>query len=108
MNSLLRVSILAAVTLSLGGCAIFGGPADRKLRNTPSFREGYADGCAAANNPSANYREGPSVDKGLYSTDQIYRHGWANGYQTCQPVGVAPGDSINQPMQGPTPPGAIH
>lgn len=106
MNSLVRASILALVTLSLGGCTLFGGPADRKLRNTPSFREGYSDGCAAANNPSANFREGPSADTSSYASDPIYRRGWANGYQVCQPTGVAPGDTPYQPMQGPTPPGA--
>ncbi|HEY1836076.1 MAG: hypothetical protein WBQ17_09820 [Rhizomicrobium sp.] len=107
MNRLARVSIFGLAALSLSACAIFGGPADRALRKTPSFREGYADGCAAANNPSANYREGPSRDESLYSTDQVYRHGWANGYQTCRPTGVAPGDTPYQPMQGATP-GSVH
>ena len=93
MNLLVRVAIVAVTALSLSACAIFGGPADRKLRNTPNYRAGYADGCAAANNPSANNREGPSADTGLYASDQTYRHGWANGYQTCKPTIVAPGDS---------------
>jgi hypothetical protein len=108
MKPLVRVSILVVAALSLSACTLFGGPADRALRRTPSYRAGYADGCAAANNPSANYRDSPSADTGMYSTDQVYRHGWANGYQTCRPVGVAPGDTPYQPMQGATPPGAVH
>jgi hypothetical protein len=107
MNSVVRVSLLAVAALSLSACAIFGGPADRALRKTPSFRAGYSDGCAAANNPSANYREGPPTD-GAYSGDATYQRGWANGYQTCRPTGVAPGDSPYQPMQGATPPGVVH
>jgi hypothetical protein len=108
MKFLARASVVCLMALSLSACVIFGGPADRALRNTPSYRAGYSDGCAAANNPSANYRDGPSADTGLYSTDQTYRHGWANGYQTCRPTGVAPGDTPYQPMQGATPPGVVH
>lgn len=108
MNPLFRAFFVTALAAVLSGCALFGGPADRKLRHTPSFRAGYSDGCAAANNRSANYREGPSANSGLYSTDAIYRRGWANGYQSCQPTGVAPGDTPYQPMQGPTPSGIAH
>jgi hypothetical protein len=106
MNTLVRVSVLALASFALAGCALFlGGPADQKLRRTPSYQNGYDDGCAAANNPSANFREGPSTDNSMYASDPIYRRGWASGYQMCQPTGVAPGDSPYQPMQGPTPPG---
>jgi hypothetical protein len=103
MNWPLRVTIIACATLSLSACMLFGGPADRALRKTPSYREGYSDGCAAANNPSANYREGPSADNELYQTDKIYRRGWASGYQTCQPNGLPQGDTPYNPAQGPTP-----
>jgi hypothetical protein len=108
MNVLSRVCVLMVAALTLSACAIFGGPADRALRKTPSYRAGYSDGCAAANNPSANYREGPTADTGMYANDQTYRHGWANGYQTCRPVGVAPGDTPYMPNQGATPTGVIH
>ena len=37
---------VAAITLS--GCMVFGGPRDKALRRTPSFRQGYEDGCTAA------------------------------------------------------------
>jgi hypothetical protein len=103
MTNIFRASVVASLAIVLSACALFGGPEDRKLRNTPSFRAGYDDGCAAANNRSANFRDGPSADTNLYSTDALYRRGWANGYQTCQPTGVAPGDTPYQPMQGPTP-----
>jgi hypothetical protein len=108
MTSLFRASVVAALAIVLSACTLFGGPADRRLRHTPSYRAGYSDGCAAANNTSANYREGPGSDNSLYASDQVYRHGWANGYQTCRPTGVAPGDTPYQPMQGPTPPGVVH
>jgi hypothetical protein len=108
MTFLVRASVLLVAAISLASCAIFGGPADRAIRRSPSFQAGYADGCAAANNKSANFRDGPSADQGMYDTDQVYRHGWANGYQTCRPVGVPDGDSPYQPMQGATPPGVVH
>jgi hypothetical protein len=93
MNFPLRFSLVCAAALALSSCAIFGGPADRALRRTPSYQAGYADGCAAANNASANYREAPATDNRLYESDQTYRYGWGNGYQTCKPSGVgAPGD----------------
>jgi hypothetical protein len=90
--SVSKLATLALTALTLGGCTIFGGPADKALRRTPSFREGYTDGCAAANNPSANPRE---QQDNLGGTDRVYRRGWATGYQTCRATAVAPGDVPN-------------
>lgn len=94
MIARIGVLVLAAVTLS--GCMIFGGPADRALRRTPSYRAGYSDGCAAASSPSANPRDtqGPLSDE-----DRAYRRGYAGGLMACRPTTVAPGDA---PHRSPT------
>jgi hypothetical protein len=99
-----RIAVLCLAGLTLGGCAVFGGPADRALRRTPSYRAGYDDGCAAANNPSANPRD---TQESLTDEDRLYRRGWAGGYQACRKTSVAPGDAPYKPLSGgiPTIPG---
>ncbi|HTW36401.1 MAG TPA: hypothetical protein VMD53_17400 [Rhizomicrobium sp.] len=96
---------LVVLTASLAsGCIFFPSARDRALRNTPSFKEGYGDGCAAASTQGSNYREGPYKDQALYQSDQAYRAGWANGYQTCRPpqdLGQTPGSN---PVPQPLPP----
>jgi hypothetical protein len=91
-----RIAIVSLAALTLGGCAIFGGPADRALRRTPSYRAGYDDGCAAVSGPSANPRDtaGPLTDE-----DRAYRRGYAGGLMACRPTTVAPGDA---PHRSPT------
>ena len=93
-----RVALVALAASLASGCIFFPSAKDRALRNTPSFKEGYGDGCAAASTQSSNYREGPYRDEALYQSDAAYRAGWANGYQTCRPVqpngGAAPGSSV--------------
>jgi len=93
----LRPAVAFFLAATLGGCVLFGGPNDKALRRTPAFREGYSDGCAAANNPSANPREQPSD---LSDPDRLYRRGWASGYQTCRTTSIAPGDAISGPLPG--------
>jgi len=100
MSRTYTAATLALAAFTLGGCMIFGGPADKALRRTPAFREGYSDGCAAANNPSANPRETPTE---LTDTDRVYRRGWASGYQSCRATSVAPGDAPYNPMTGGVP-----
>lgn len=98
----LTLVVLAASLVS--GCIFFPSAKDRALRKTPSFKEGYSDGCAAATTQSSNYREGPYKDQALYQSDQAYRAGWGNGYQTCrapQNLGQAPGSN---PVPQPLPP----
>ncbi|HTQ15375.1 MAG TPA: hypothetical protein VMH86_16000 [Rhizomicrobium sp.] len=98
----LRPTLLLAAVLLLSGCTIFGGPADRALRRTPSYRDGYQDGCAAANAAYSNLRKGPLSDNEQYKTDRIYRSGWANGYQTCR-RSLTPGVQANEPGSEPIP-----
>lgn len=94
--------VLAACLVS--GCIFFPSAQDKALRRTPSFKEGYSDGCAAASTQSSNYREGPYKDQVLYQSDTAYRAGWGNGYQTCrspQDLGQMPGQN---PVPQPLPP----
>ncbi len=47
MTRFLRIAVLLLPAAGLlASCAVFGGPRDRAIRRTPSFQQGYADGCA--------------------------------------------------------------
>lgn len=80
---------------ALAGCAVFDSADQRALRNNPSFKAGYEDGCAAASAEGADLRDRPVLDKSLYGSDDTYRAGWSNGLQTCRrttvPAGAMPG-----------------
>jgi hypothetical protein len=86
MTLLSRTTILALACVTLSGCVLFSSPADRAIRNSPSFKDGYADGCASGQQQGADFRGNPVRDDTLYDTDQVYRTGWASGYQTCRPL----------------------
>ena len=92
----LRAAVIFVTAFTLCGCMVFGGPADRALRRSPNYRAGYADGCAAANGPSANPRDTPQA---LTEEDRAYRRGYNGGYVACKPTTVAPGDA---PYRSPT------
>lgn len=103
-NGLLRIATVFALAGLASGCIFFSNPRDRALRQSPSFKDGYADGCAAATEQGANFRAGPPRDDALYDTDKVYRAGWANGYQTCNPLQRAPGTTPGgNPIQQPNP-----
>jgi hypothetical protein len=91
-----RIVVVVLAALTLGGCMVFGGPADKALRRTPSYRAGYSDGCAAAAGPSANPRDQPAP---LTDEDRAYRRGYSGGLLACKPTTVAPGDA---PYRSPT------
>jgi hypothetical protein len=86
MNRIVRLVFVTFVTGLAAGCVLFPSAKDRAMRNSPSFKDGYGDGCAAASTQSSNYREGPYRDEALYKSDAAYRAGWADGYQSCRPV----------------------
>lgn len=94
-----RIALVLLAASLASGCIFFPSARDRALRKTPSFKEGYSDGCAAATTQSSNYREGPYKDQTLYQSDAAYRAGWGNGYQTCR----APQDLGRMPDQNPVP-----
>lgn len=95
-------SIAALLVIAVSGCTIFGGPADRALRRTPAYRDGYQDGCAAATNAYSDTRKGPSTDNSPYHGDKVYSSGWSNGYQTCR-SSLTPGVKANEPDRAPFP-----
>ena len=85
-KSFSRAALVVLAASVVAGCILFPSAKERAMRNTPSFKEGYGDGCAAASTGSANYREGPYRDEALYQSDAAYRAGWGNGYQSCRPA----------------------
>ena len=91
------IGAMSLIAVTLGGCMVFGGPNDRALRRTPSFKDGYSDGCAAASTRTANPRD---RTESLANEDKIYRRGYASGYQTCRTTTVAPGDAPVTPVTG--------
>lgn len=86
------INLVSLTLLMLGGCAIFGGPADRALRRTPDFRAGYSDGCTAATAPSANPRDQRSS---LAGETRAYRRGYADGVSACGRGTGSPGTPGN-------------
>jgi len=99
-----RSFCLAALALVLTGCSIFGSATDRTARNSPDYREGYADGCAAATDQGADLRDRPVEDKSLYNSDETYRAGWSSGFQICRRTGMEPGASPgDNPIHDPVP-----
>ncbi len=99
---MLRAPLAALMVLTLSGCALIGDQADKALRKTPSWRDGYQDGCAAANDSYTDFRKGPNTDNPLYRTDATYRSGWGNGYQSCRSINT-PGTQANAPSSWPLP-----
>ncbi|HEY3777712.1 MAG TPA: hypothetical protein VGL35_06615 [Rhizomicrobium sp.] len=94
--------MLVALALLVAGCA----GTDAKLRNTPAFREGYEDGCAAATNAGSDLRDRPTGDRELYAGNDAYRAGYGSGLSTCRRSDI---DSAMAPQSGPiTLPGPGH
>lgn len=94
--------LLVALALALAGCA----GSDPKLRNSPAFREGYEDGCAAATDAGADLRDRPVGDRQLYASDDAYRAGYGTGLSACRRNDL---DSVAAPGSGPiTLPGPGH
>ncbi|MBV8799288.1 MAG: hypothetical protein JOY77_11590 [Alphaproteobacteria bacterium] len=97
----MRLAILGLV-LALCGCGVFPTAADRAVRNSPNFRAGYDDGCAAASTRGANPREDPYRDEDAYQKDRAYHSGWSNGFAACRSdLGANPvGGSAFNPAPG--------
>lgn len=103
MKTIFRILIVAVTGLAVASCAVFGGPRDKALRRTPSFKAGYADGCAAATTIGADFRREPAIDP-AYKADRVYRAGFTNGFSTCRrtisPPGSQPGSPIPEISPG--------
>ena len=81
----------------------FEGPISRQMEHSPSFKDGYSDGCATASTKSANFNETNTVrDDSLFKTDKAYRAGWSAGYTGCRPI-VGPDEPQNGPIADPYP-----
>lgn len=98
MKRIPTLAVTALVVLSLGGCGIFFPSARmRAEKDSPSFKEGYSDGCSSASAQSANAREGFVRDEDAYQNDRVYRSGWASGFYNCRT------SATRGPGQGPIP-----
>jgi len=91
---------MAAMALSLSGCIFVSSPRDRAIRHSPSFQAGYDDGCAAATQAGANYRDTPEPDP-EYKNDKVYHAGWNNGFNTCRRTNMSPDAGPANPMPEP-------
>lgn len=103
MNAFARTILLALAATALASCALFPSAHDRAMRQTPSFKAGYADGCAAANAAGSSYRYGPVRDENLFRQDATYRAGWNSGYATCRRTIAPPGSEPGSPVPEPSP-----
>jgi hypothetical protein len=85
MRNPLVLAVVAASALSLAGCGIlFPSAKMRATKNTPGFRAGFTDGCAAASAAAASDTTGTVRDQRSYDTDKSYRAGWASGLANCR------------------------
>ncbi|HEY8949356.1 MAG TPA: hypothetical protein VIM56_10770 [Rhizomicrobium sp.] len=82
-----KICAVSLAALTLAGCAVFGGRADKALRRSPSFKAGYSDGCSAATAQTANPRDDKDT---LAGEDKLYRRGYAMGFQSCQQKPLIP------------------
>ncbi|HEY2444177.1 MAG TPA: hypothetical protein VGI20_00375 [Rhizomicrobium sp.] len=83
---------------------MFGSAKDRAVRNSPDYKQGYEDGCAAATDQGADLRDRPVGDKSLYKSDDTYRAGWSSGFRICRRTDMQPGASpADNPIHDPVP-----
>jgi hypothetical protein len=77
-----KAFLLAALLLALtvGGCAGAGSVAN----NSPTYREGFGDGCATASAQTTPGGARAVRDAALYGSDQDYRAGWTSGFASCR------------------------
>ena len=90
----------------LAGCALFESKATRAMRASPDFRAGYGDGCASANNGSANPRADTMLrDDNAYQLNGPYRLGWNEGFGACRGMANQSTRRATDPLGGmPMPP----
>ncbi len=93
------------LSVLLAGCGIFPSEQERAEQKSPSFRQGYSDGCAAASASPVNYRAELYRDEAQYKANRLYRAGWSNGYSTCRrdSGGAVPNSPLDNPILNPSP-----
>jgi hypothetical protein len=99
LASIAVLTAALAAALALAGCAIlFPSAEQRATKDTPGFKAGFNDGCAASSTVSADYSAEKFRDKASYDSDPNYRAGWANGLHNCRRT-----DAVPNPNAGPVP-----
>jgi len=94
-----------SLVILLAGCGLFPSAQERAEEKSPSFRQGYSDGCAAASASGVNYRAELYRDEVQYKTNRVYRAGWGSGYSSCrrEGAGAVPGSPLDNPALNPVP-----
>ncbi|HEX3809357.1 MAG TPA: hypothetical protein VHW02_06615 [Rhizomicrobium sp.] len=104
MNRSLRLAAAVAAASLIAGCALFPNARDRAVRRTPDYQNGYADGCAAANNEGASFRDKTPPDQVQQrATDRIYRAGWNTGFSSCRTMRNPGYGNLQHPIPDPSP-----
>jgi len=100
-----RVLAISLLSISIAACGLFPSAQERAEEKSPSFRQGYSDGCAAASASSVNYRADLYRDQAQYNTNRVYRAGWGSGYSSCRREGAGPipGSPLDNPAINPVP-----
>ncbi len=77
---MLRITLLAAAA-GLAGCA---STADMQaMRESPSYHQGYGDGCATGTEEDKSFSTKMTRDAYSFDNDPAYRTGWRQGYLEC-------------------------
>ena len=80
------VAICAVIMMALSGCAMDMNQVDREIGSgrPDGYRYGYADGCNSGNVAAGHPYYRFSKDIQSYSSDDLYRQGWNDGFSTCK------------------------
>lgn len=83
----IRFALLGAAVLMLPACA--SRPSDTQayihaVQSSPSYRQGYGDGCENAGLSTAHAEQHRNDDE--FQHDANYRLGWVDGQDKCKPV----------------------
>jgi len=91
--------------LMLSACGLFPSAQERAEARTPDYKQGYSDGCAAANTTGVDPIKSPYRDKQLYQTSHAYRAGWSSGFSTCRnpSTGTTPESPLDNRLMNPSP-----
>jgi len=82
----LRIVLLSAVAgVLLAGCTTApSAPAGTVDEKSPSYTQGFDDGCAASNQQARKAHQGPVKNDQLYGSDASYYAGWNDGFKKCE------------------------
>jgi hypothetical protein len=72
--------LVVLLALAIAACATSGSDA----RNSPTYREGFDDGCSTASMQGMPSQGRLVRDAALYDKDRDYRSGWTSGFASCR------------------------